>query len=293
MRRKWRSHDNVCQNATIRDRCDAISASTLSGGDPLFRRVFLGASASLPLLTVADRAIAADPAPQSTPFDGATVRNMARQLALQPYKAPDSTLPAPFKNLDFDAYRGIRFDPAKVAVARPGPEVHRAVLPSRLHLPGPGRHLRGGRRQGGADPLQPRPVHASKRCRRARGDLGFAGFRIHYPLNHPDPFGRGVRVPGRQLFPCGRRRARDTGCPRAGWRSRRPIPAGEEFPVFRSFWLERPAPGADIIVIHALLDSPSATAAFRFTIRPGEERSSTPKPRPIRASTSLRPGWRR
>jgi glucans biosynthesis protein len=47
--------------------------------------------------------------------------------------------------------------------------------------------------------------------------------------------------------------------------------AGEEFPVFRSFWIERPAPGADIIVIHALLDSPSATAAFRFTIRPGSD----------------------
>ena len=31
--------------------------------------------------------------------------------------------------------------------------------------------------------------------------------------------------------------------------------------MFRSFWLERPAPGADTIVIHALLDSPSTTAA--------------------------------
>lgn len=75
----------------------------------MLRRGFLGASASLPLIAVADRAFAADAAP----FDGATVRNMARQLALQPYKPAENTLPAPFKNLDFDAYRGIRFDPEK------------------------------------------------------------------------------------------------------------------------------------------------------------------------------------
>jgi periplasmic glucans biosynthesis protein len=62
----------------------------------LFRRVFLGASAALPLLAVADPAPAADPAPSSTPFDGATVRNMARQLARQPYKAPENTLPPPY-----------------------------------------------------------------------------------------------------------------------------------------------------------------------------------------------------
>ena len=48
-------------------------------------------------------------------------------------------------------------------------------------------------------------------------------------------------------------------------------PAGEEFPLFRSFWLERPAKGSDVIVVHALLDSPSAAAAFRFTIRPGQQ----------------------
>ena len=48
-------------------------------------------------------------------------------------------------------------------------------------------------------------------------------------------------------------------------------PAGEEFPLFRAFWLERPGKGSDAIVVHALLDSPSAAAAFRFTIRPGEQ----------------------
>ena len=41
--------------------------------------------------------------------------------------------------------------------------------------------------------------------------------------------------------------------------------------MFRSFWLERPRKGSDAVVVHALLDSQSAAAAFRFTIRPGKE----------------------
>ena len=45
---------------------------------------------------------------------------------------------------------------------------------------------------------------------------------------------------------------------------------GEEFPLFRAFWIEKPAPNANSIVVHALLDSESTTAAYRFTIRPGD-----------------------
>jgi glucans biosynthesis protein len=44
---------------------------------------------------------------------------------------------------------------------------------------------------------------------------------------------------------------------------------GEEFPFFRRFWIEKPKQGASNIVIHALLDSPSITGAYRFQIAPG------------------------
>lgn len=46
-------------------------------------------------------------------------------------------------------------------------------------------------------------------------------------------------------------------------------PKGEEFPEFRAFWLEKPAPGTQTFVVHALLDSPGCTGAFRFEITPG------------------------
>lgn len=44
---------------------------------------------------------------------------------------------------------------------------------------------------------------------------------------------------------------------------------GEEFPDFRAFWLEKPEPGAETFVLHALLDSPSCCGAYRFEITPG------------------------
>ena len=48
------------------------------------------------------------------------------------------------------------------------------------------------------------------------------------------------------------------------------LESGEEFPVFKSFWLERSQPNAKSMVVHALLDSPSAAGSYRFTIRPGD-----------------------
>ncbi|HEX2278840.1 MAG TPA: glucan biosynthesis protein, partial [Candidatus Tectomicrobia bacterium] len=45
---------------------------------------------------------------------------------------------------------------------------------------------------------------------------------------------------------------------------------GEEFPFFRTFWIEQPPADASAVVVHALLDSESTTGAYRFTIRPGD-----------------------
>jgi len=46
-------------------------------------------------------------------------------------------------------------------------------------------------------------------------------------------------------------------------------PMGEEFPDFIEFWLEAPGPDQKNMVVHALMDSPSVTGAYRFDISPG------------------------
>jgi glucans biosynthesis protein len=48
-------------------------------------------------------------------------------------------------------------------------------------------------------------------------------------------------------------------------------PSGEEFPLFTHFWVQRPTARANSIVIYALLESDSATGAYKFTVEPGVE----------------------
>jgi glucans biosynthesis protein len=44
-------------------------------------------------------------------------------------------------------------------------------------------------------------------------------------------------------------------------------PFTEEFPDFTEFWLEEPGGSADTVVVHALLDGPSVTGAYRFKMQ--------------------------
>ena len=64
--------------------------------------------------------------------------------------------------------------------------------------------------------------------------------------------------------------ARATASTRAACRSAPATAQGEEFPLFRALWIEKPSPASDALTIHALLDSASLTGAFHFTLRPGE-----------------------
>ncbi len=235
----------------------------------MLRRVFMGASVSLPLLTAAHRVRAADPAQPAGAFDGSTVRNMARQLALQPYKAPAGDLPAVLKNLDFDAYRDIRFDPDKALWRGQGRKFtaqffHRGyIYQDRVDI----FDVSGGQ----AVPVKYSPdLFSFGKNQPSTGDLGFAGFRIQYPLNRGDTGDEVCAFLGASYFRAVAK-GQGYGISARGLAIRTADAGGEEFPVFRSFWLERPGPGAEQLVIHALLDSPSAAAAFRFTIRPGDD----------------------
>ena len=231
----------------------------------MHRRVFLGAGASLPLLAIADPVTAADPAP----FDAATVRTMARQLASQPYKAPPADLPAAFKDLDFDAYRDIRFAVDKSLWRGQGRKFtvqffHRGyIYQDRVDI----YEVADGR---ATLVKYSSDLFSFGKNPPSTTDLGFAGFRIQYPLNRADGMDEVAAFLGASYFRA-IAKGQGYGISARGLAIKTADSGGEEFPVFRSFWLERPAQGSDLMVIHALLDSPSATASFRFTIRPGEE----------------------
>jgi glucans biosynthesis protein len=233
------------------------------------RRRELLKSAGLPLAVTLAFGMPARAADDSTAFDGATVRNMARDLALHPYKAPDTTLPDELKDLDYQDYRAIRFDPGHALWRGQGLKFtaeffHRGFLyKERVDL----YEVLNGR----ATPIHYRPeLFTFGKLKPPSDDIGFAGFRIHYPLNRSDYFDEVCAFLGASYFRAVAK-GQGYGLSARGLAIKTADPAGEEFPLFRRFWLERPAKGSDSLVVHALLDSPSAAASFRFTIRPGAE----------------------
>lgn len=94
-----------------------------------------------------------------------------------------------------------------------------------------------------------------------------AGFRLHYAFNenYQDEF---VVFQGASYFRAVSQ-GQSYGLSARGLAIDVAEPTGEEFPIFREFWIERPSSRADSIVVHALLDSPRVAGAYRFGIYPG------------------------
>jgi glucans biosynthesis protein len=236
----------------------------------LDRRRFLQAAAALPLASSAAGGLVPPAKADSFPFDRAMVRQLARDAASKPYKAPDAKLPEGLKDLDYDHYRQIRFLPDR-ALWR-GDKLpfevqffHRGFFYAPrvdIYEVANGQAAKIAYRSDdfsfGSNPL-PNPGT----------DLGFAGFRIHAPINRPDYHDEVCVFLGASYF---RAVAKGEiyGLSARGLAINTGEAKGEEFPQFKTFWIEKPDVNASSIVVHSLLDSESTTAAYRFTIRPGD-----------------------
>lgn len=217
------------------------------------------------------------PARAEARFGFEEVAARAQALARQPYQAPPDTLPAALKQLNYDQLRDIRYRPERALWRREG-------LPFELQFFHLGKFQTQPVRLNELTPQGVRPLQFRQEDfdygqnrfdaaqRRAWGDLGFAGFRAHYALNNPAYKDELLVFLGASYFRAlgagqhyglsARGLAIDTtGDPARG--------SGEEFPRFTEFWIERPGPQARSLTVHALLDSPRATGAYRFEIHPG------------------------
>ena len=232
------------------------------------RRELLPLLATLGLAPAA--AVAANEPPASSAFDAATVRNLARAMALKPFQPPDNKLPDVLGNLKYSEYQTLRFDKSKALWRGNNSKFsveffHRGFLfKDRVDI------YEAADGQARLIPYSTDMFDLSKLPSKPEGNLGFAGFRVHYPLNKPDVADEICAFLGASYFRAVAR-GQGYGLSARGLAIKTGDPSGEEFPLFRSFWLERPSPGSDVMVIHALLDSQSAAAAFRFTLRPGAE----------------------
>lgn len=223
----------------------------------------LGAGSALPAWAQPSRGT-----PQ--PFSPERLVAMARRLAEQPFEDSSIDLGTTLRDLGYDGYRAIRFRPDQALWAgedrgfeaqffHPGflfdqpVTIHEVVGEEARRLTfSPELFRYDG--QDLAESLEE--------------GLGFAGFRLHAPLNRPDVLDEVVSFLGASYFRA-LGRGHQYGKSARGLAIDTGLASGEEFPFFRSFWLERPAEGAGEIRLHALMDSPSITGAYHFTIIPG------------------------
>ncbi len=221
--------------------------------------------------TLAGRAALAapPPVPAEGAFDGATVRRLAGALAKQAYAAPDDRLPAAIDKLTYDQYGSIRFRPDRALWAgRRLPFTaeffpRAALYRTRVDI----FEVTSG--QAHAVPYAPDMFDYTDPTHRVPDNLGFAGLKLRTPINKPDVYDEVCVFLGASYFRAvGRNQF--FGLSARGLAIGTGNPRGEEFARFSAFWLETPQEGKNAIVLHALLDSPSTTGAYRFTIRPGD-----------------------
>jgi len=220
-------------------------------------------------------------------FDWDQLTQLAQTASQQAFRANSDTLPAALTELSYDQIRDIRFQPAQ-SLWREGALPfeaqffhlgHLQTQPVRIHELGPDGQVtplpyRSSDYHFGANTVDPN----------SWGDVGHTGFRLHHRLNSPDVMDELVVFLGASYF-------RALGAGQQYGLSARGLAidtvggSGEEFPRFTRFWLQRPAAGATDATVYALLESPRATGAYRFVVRPGEQTVMT-----VHARVFLRKG---
>jgi glucans biosynthesis protein len=213
------------------------------------------------------------PCQDARAFGFTDVAQRAKQLAGAPFKKPEGpALPKDLQGLTYDGYRDIRYKP-----------VHAwwrgSKLPFELEFFHPGfyfdqpvviNEVVGNR----VREIKFNPDHfdygANKVDRQKVQGLGFAGFRVHFPVNTPKYKDEVLVFLGASYF-------RAIGKGQVYGLSARALAvdtaliSGEEFPRFVEFWIEQPAANARELTIYGLLDSKRVTGAYRFLLRPGVE----------------------
>ncbi|MGC3873818.1 glucan biosynthesis protein [Halomonas sp. GXIMD04776] len=211
--------------------------------------------------------------PEVTPealFDRVT--ELARETASSEYQQPQSPLPEALSRLNHDTYRDIRFrkDSALWHDERLF-EVEFFHLGFLYDTPVDVHVLEDG--QVKALNFDMKMFNYEKNAARLREEfakldqrqLGFAGLRLHYPLNTPYRKDELLAYLGASYFRLAGR-GQDYGVSARGLAVDTATQGGEEFPAFRSFWLVKPEPESSTITVFALLDSPSVAGAYRFDI---------------------------
>ncbi|MDM4771980.1 glucan biosynthesis protein G [Solimonas sp. SE-A11] len=199
------------------------------------------------------------------------VARRAQTLSERSYEKPDTRLPKELADLGYDQYRDIRFKQDQSLWRK-------AKLPFELQFFHPGLYYNQEVKINlvtaqGVTPFRFNPDYfdygRNNIDKSKFKDLGYAGFRAHFPLNSKAYKDELIVFLGASYFRAlgkgqryglsARALAVDTG-----------LMSGEEFPHFNEFWVQAPKTGDQELTIYALLDSKRLAGAYQFRIKPGE-----------------------
>ncbi|HTN66936.1 MAG TPA: glucan biosynthesis protein G [Burkholderiaceae bacterium] len=204
-------------------------------------------------------------------FNFADLTQRAQQLAQTPYKKPSSNLPKTIESLSYDQYRDIRFNREKSLWRNAKLPFEAAFFHQGLFYDHPvkineivGTSVREIKFDPaafnyGKNDIDPKQLQ----------QLGFAGFRVHYPLNTQKYKDEVLVFLGASYFRA-LGKGQLYGISARGLAVDTALNSGEEFPQFTEFWLQRPQAHSKELTIYALLDSRRVSGAYRFVLKPGE-----------------------
>ncbi len=197
----------------------------------------------------------------------------AEKLSKKKYRKPKVRVPGQLRDLDYDQYRRINWNPEKTLWASD-------ELNFNLQLFHPGYLFKTPVQLNEFTNTHVQDMPFShefyeyhdviKNPKRISRKAGYAGFKLLYPLHEEGKFDEVISFLGASYFRAlgqGQRYGKsargiaiDTGLDKA-----------EEFPEFVEFWIGKPVPGEREVVCYALLSGPSVAGAYEFKIKPGDD----------------------
>lgn len=209
---------------------------------------------------------------KSGSYDRNQVIQIAKKLSHTPYKAPQEPLPQKLADMSLADYQNILFQPTQAIWGKENLPFKMQLLMrgSYFKMPVEIAQVDGDKSQHIAFSPKYFTNTAGQPLPLPEQDIGFSGLSLYYHLNQPETYNKVMQFQGASYFKA-IGKGESWGASARGLAIDTADPKGEEIPVFRAFWVEKPSSSSNSIVVNALLDSPSVTGAYRFTIRPSDD----------------------